>query len=72
MTPTLADITKGILEAYNRRTRKRLGQHFLIDPKVLERIIKAGKLGPDDLVIEIGSPPRPAPRRKDPPPPHLA
>lgn len=55
MTPTLAEITKGLLQAYNRYTRKNLGQHFLIDPQVLERIIKAGELDSDDLVIEIGS-----------------
>ena len=55
MTPTLAEITKGLLQAYNRYTRKNLGQHFLIDPKVLERIIAAGELNQDDLVIEIGS-----------------
>jgi 16S rRNA (adenine1518-N6/adenine1519-N6)-dimethyltransferase len=53
--PTLAEITKGLLQAYNRYTRKNLGQHFLIDPKVLERIIAAGQLNSDDLVIEIGS-----------------
>lgn len=55
MTPTLAEITKGLLQAYNRQTRKRLGQHFLIDPKVLERIINAAELNGDDLVVEIGS-----------------
>jgi 16S rRNA (adenine1518-N6/adenine1519-N6)-dimethyltransferase len=55
MTPTLAEITKGLLQAYNRYTRKNLGQHFLIDPKVLERIIQAAELNKDDLVVEIGS-----------------
>jgi len=55
MTPTLAQITKALLAAYNRYPRKNLGQHFLIDPQVVERIIAAAVLGPDDLVIEIGS-----------------
>lgn len=55
MTPTLAEITKQLLEAYNRYPRKRLGQHFLVDPKVVQRIISAAELGKDDLVIEIGS-----------------
>ncbi len=55
MTPTLAQITKELLGTYNRRPRKRLGQHFLIDPKVLQRIIDAAELNSDDLVIEIGS-----------------
>ncbi len=55
MSPTLAEITKGLLEAYSRGTRKRLGQHFLIDPKVLDRILAAAQLNSDDLVVEIGS-----------------
>jgi len=55
MTPTLAQITKELLGTYNRQPRKRLGQHFLIDPKVLQRIIDAAELNSDDLVIEIGS-----------------
>ncbi|KPJ69541.1 hypothetical protein AMJ44_03520 [candidate division WOR-1 bacterium DG_54_3] len=55
MTPTLAQITKELLASYGRHPRKRLGQHFLIDPKVLQRIIHAGELCQDDLVIEIGS-----------------
>ncbi len=53
--PTLAEVTRELLKAYNRYPRKNLGQHFLIDPKVLERIIAAARLTPDDLVIEIGS-----------------
>ena len=53
--PSLAQITKELLQAYNRYPRKRLGQHFLIDPKVLQRIIDAAELTKDDLVIEIGS-----------------
>jgi 16S rRNA (adenine1518-N6/adenine1519-N6)-dimethyltransferase len=55
MNPTLAQITKQLLASYGRFPRKRLGQHFLIDPKVVGRIIKAAELKPDDLVIEIGS-----------------
>jgi len=53
--PTLAEVTRELLKAYNRYPRKNLGQHFLIDPKVLERIINAAELTNEDLVIEIGS-----------------
>ena len=53
--PSLAQITRELLKSYNRYPRKNLGQHFLIDPKVLERIILAAELKPEDLVIEIGS-----------------
>ena len=34
--------------------KKHLGQHFLIDPRVMERIISACQLKPDDIVLEIG------------------
>jgi len=55
MALTLAQITKELLETYNRRPRKSLGQHFLIDPNVLQRIIDAAQISNDDLVLEIGS-----------------
>jgi 16S rRNA (adenine1518-N6/adenine1519-N6)-dimethyltransferase len=35
-------------------SRRRLGQHFLFDPSILERIVDTAGIGPDDLVIEIG------------------
>ena len=34
--------------------RRALGQHFLIDQAVLDQIILAADIGPDDTVIEIG------------------
>lgn len=55
MTPTLAQVTKELLAAYGRLPRKKLGQHFLVDPNVVKRIIDAAELSKDDLVIEIGS-----------------
>lgn len=55
MNPTLSQITRELLASYGRYPRKRLGQHFLIDPKVLQRVIHAAELTKDDLVIEIGS-----------------
>lgn len=53
--PSLFQITKELLSSFNRHPRKRLGQHFLTDPQVLQRIINAAELDKDDLVIEIGS-----------------
>jgi 16S rRNA (adenine1518-N6/adenine1519-N6)-dimethyltransferase len=35
-------------------TKKRLGQNFLFDPSILNRIIDAACLSPDDTVVEIG------------------
>jgi 16S rRNA (adenine1518-N6/adenine1519-N6)-dimethyltransferase len=37
------------------RPRKSLGQHFLTDRKVLQRILAAASLSPADTVIEVGA-----------------
>ncbi|MCS7243001.1 MAG: 16S rRNA (adenine(1518)-N(6)/adenine(1519)-N(6))-dimethyltransferase RsmA [Candidatus Caldatribacterium sp.] len=34
--------------------RGKLGQHFLVDRKVLERVVEAGELSRQDLVLEVG------------------
>lgn len=34
--------------------RGKLGQHFLTDTQVLERIVEAGELSSEDLVLEVG------------------
>lgn len=54
-SPTLSQITKELLASYGRHPRKRLGQHFLIDPQVLQRIIDAAELNKNDVVLEIGT-----------------
>jgi len=38
----------------NHTARKRFGQNFLQDPSVIERILSALRLQPDDDVIEVG------------------
>jgi 16S rRNA (adenine1518-N6/adenine1519-N6)-dimethyltransferase len=38
-----------------RRPRKRLGQHFLTDRRILRRIISAARLSPGDTVVEVGA-----------------
>jgi 16S rRNA (adenine1518-N6/adenine1519-N6)-dimethyltransferase len=43
-----------LLRQFGFRPRKRLGQHFLIDEAVLERILSAAELSPGDIVVEIG------------------
>jgi len=47
--------TKRILTQNNIRPRKRLGQHFLVEEKVVKQIITAAQLSPDDVVLEIGA-----------------
>jgi len=43
-----------LLRQFGFKPKKRLGQHFLIDEAVLERILSAAELGPGDTVVEIG------------------
>jgi 16S rRNA (adenine1518-N6/adenine1519-N6)-dimethyltransferase len=46
--------TKNLLRKYDIRTKKSLGQHFLVDDAVLEKILDAAVLTSDDTVIEVG------------------
>jgi 16S rRNA (adenine1518-N6/adenine1519-N6)-dimethyltransferase len=46
--------TKKLLRRYDIRAKKSLGQHFLVDDAVLEKILDAAALTPDDTVIEVG------------------
>jgi 16S rRNA (adenine1518-N6/adenine1519-N6)-dimethyltransferase len=43
------------LKKFQIRPKKRLGQHFVIDSRVLRRIVETADLQPDDLVLEIGA-----------------
>ena len=43
-----------ILQKYKFVFQKRYGQNFLIDPRVLEKIMNAAEIGPEDCVLEIG------------------
>ncbi|WP_026702351.1 16S rRNA (adenine(1518)-N(6)/adenine(1519)-N(6))-dimethyltransferase RsmA [Salibacterium aidingense] len=46
--------TKEILEEHGFSFKKSLGQNFLIDRNILEKIVSAAGAGPEDGVIEIG------------------
>lgn len=46
--------TKFILKKYNIKANKNLGQNFLINRDVLEKIVESADICKDDLVIEIG------------------
>lgn len=43
-----------VIQKYRFVFQKRFGQNFLIDPHVLEKIIRAADLTKEDLVLEIG------------------
>ncbi len=51
----LPKITKEFLKEHGIRLKKRLGQNFLIDEEILNRIVEVAALSKDDIVIEIGS-----------------
>src|SRR5580704_2303495 len=42
------------LREFGVRPRRELGQNFLIDSNILGVIERAGSVGPDDVVLEIG------------------
>jgi len=43
-----------ILRHYNIQPSKGLGQNFLVDESVLERILEASDLSPGDIILEVG------------------
>lgn len=45
---------KDIKERYGFKLSKSLGQNFLTDKNIIDRIVESAEIGPDDLVIEIG------------------
>ena len=55
-TPTLGNPqnTIEILQKYNFNFQKKVGQNFLIDEHVLDKIIRAAEITKDDYVLEIG------------------
>ncbi len=46
--------TLEILKRYDIRIKKKFGQNFLIDSRVLDKIIEAAEISPEDVVLEIG------------------
>jgi len=47
--------TREILQRHGLRAKKSLGQNFLVDANVQERIVAAARVSSDDVVIEIGA-----------------
>ncbi len=45
---------KNFLQEHHLRPNKRLGQHFLISQKVLQKIIQTAELSKNDIVLEVG------------------
>ena len=51
---TILEETKFIMNKYNIKANKSLGQNFLISEEVVEKIVESSKVSKEDLVIEIG------------------
>jgi 16S rRNA (adenine1518-N6/adenine1519-N6)-dimethyltransferase len=48
------EVTRYILQTFGLHTKKKFGQNFLINEKVVRGIAEAAKIGPGDLVLEVG------------------
>ena len=49
-----AAFTAAVLRSHGISAKKKYGQNFLIDPRVLEDTVSAAGIGPEDFVLEIG------------------
>jgi 16S rRNA (adenine1518-N6/adenine1519-N6)-dimethyltransferase len=52
--PSLGRETRTLLKNAGLKAKKSLGQHFLVDKRVLGKIMVAGGVSEDDVVIEVG------------------
>ncbi len=46
---------RALLQRHRHRPNKTLGQHFLADPNVVDRIVRVAAVGPGDRVVEVGA-----------------
>lgn len=46
---------KSLLRQFGLHAKKNLGQHFLVDRRVLTKSISAADVGADDVVVEVGA-----------------
>lgn len=55
MDPVLLSDANALLRAHGLRPRKSWGQNFLCDRNVIDRIVRAAALDPEDRTLEIGA-----------------
>ena len=46
--------TKRLINRYKFQIKKKLGQNFIIEPRIIERIIESANIDKEDIVVEIG------------------
>ncbi len=54
MEASLAYKTKQIIKKYEFNFKKNFGQNFLVDERVLDKIVNAADINENDLIIEVG------------------
>ncbi len=54
MEESLAYKTKQIIKKYEFNFKKNFGQNFLVDERVLDKIVSAAQISKNDLIIEVG------------------
>jgi len=42
------------LREYGFSPKKRLGQHFLVDRNILNKVVQTAQVGKEDVVVEVG------------------
>lgn len=52
--PSLAYKTKQIIKKYDFAFKKNFGQNFLVDERVLDKIVSSAEISKDDVVLEVG------------------
>lgn len=53
-TVAIPAVTRQILKRHGLRLKKGLGQHFLVEPRIVREIVDGAELGPGDVVVEVG------------------
>src|SRR5439155_22668066 len=47
--------TRSLLARHGLRPRTSLGQHFLVDPNTIRKIVRAAAVAPGELLVEVGA-----------------
>jgi 16S rRNA (adenine1518-N6/adenine1519-N6)-dimethyltransferase len=47
--------TKNLLRVYNIRPNRKLGQNFIVNPRIIEELVAYAKIEPTEVVLEVGA-----------------
>lgn len=54
LTQVTPSVAKDLLRRHRLRAGRRLGQHFLVDPNTVRRVVRLAGVSPHDAILEIG------------------